>query len=146
MSLVGTDVTMVGGLAKVTGAVNYAPDLVLPRMLYAKALRSPYPHAKLLHVNASKAEKYPGVVAVVTHEDLSSLNPYFGPVVDDQPVVATDRVRHVGEVVALIAAESREIAEEALDLIEVGYQELPAVFDLLEAGQAWRAGTARAAQ
>jgi CO/xanthine dehydrogenase Mo-binding subunit len=76
MSLVGTDVTMGGGMAKVTGAVNYAPDLVLPRMLHAKALRSPYPHAKLLHVDASKAEKYPGVVAVVTHEDLSGLNPY----------------------------------------------------------------------
>src|SRR5688500_9001707 len=131
MSLVGTDVAMVGGLAKITGAVNYAPDLVLPRMLYAKALRSPYPHAKLLRVDARKAEKYPGVVAVVTHEDLTGLNPYFGPVVDDQPVVATDRVRHVGEVVALIAAQSREIAEEALDLIEVDYQELPAVFDLL---------------
>ena len=135
MSLVGTDVAMVGGLAKITGAVNYAPDLVLPRMLYAKALRSPYPHAKLLRVDASKAEKYPGVVAVVTHEDLTGLNPYFGPVVDDQPVVATDRVRHVGEVVALIAAQSREIAEEALDLIEVDYQELPAVFDLLEAAK-----------
>ncbi|HKX51755.1 MAG TPA: xanthine dehydrogenase family protein molybdopterin-binding subunit [Candidatus Binatia bacterium] len=135
MPLVGTDVAMVGGLAKVTGAVNYAPDLVLPRMLYAKALRSPYPHAKLLRVDASKAEKYSGVVAVVTHEDLTGLNPYFGPVVDDQPVVATDRVRHVGEVVALVAAESREIAEEALDLIEVDYQELPAVFDLLEAAK-----------
>ena len=135
MPLVGTDVAMVGGLAKVTGAVNYSPDLVLPRMLYAKALRSPYPHAKLLRVDASKAEKYSGVVAVVTHEDLTGLNPYFGPVVDDQPIVATDRVRHVGEVVALVAAESREIAEEALDLIEVDYQELPAVFDLLEAAK-----------
>ena len=135
MALVGTDVTMAGGLAKVTGAVNYAPDLVLPRMLYAKALRSPFPHAKLLRVDANKAQKYPGVVAVITHDDLTGLNPYFGPVVDDQPVVATDRVRHVGEVVALIAAESREIAEEALDLIEVDYQELPAVFDLLEAAK-----------
>ena len=135
MSLVGTDVKMVGGLAKVTGAVNYASDLVLPRMLYAKALRSPYPHAKLLRVDARKAEKYSGVVAVLTHKDLTNLNPYFGPVVDDQPIVATDRVRHVGEVVALVAAESRQIAEEALDLIEVDYQELPAVFDLVEAAK-----------
>ncbi len=133
MALVGTDVTMVGGLAKVTGAINYAPDLVMPRMLYAKALRSPYPHAKLLHVDASKAARYPGVVAVVTCEDLVGLNFYFGPVVDDQPVLAVERVRYVGEVVALIAAESRDIAEEALDLIEVAYEELPAVFDLLEA-------------
>ena len=133
MALVGTNVTMVGGLAKVTGAVNYAPDLVLPRMLYAKALRSPYAHADLLRVDAGKAEKLPGVVAVITRDDLAGLSPYFGPVVDDQPVVATDRVRHVGEVVALVAAESREIAEESLELIEVEYRELPAVFDLLEA-------------
>ena len=110
MSLIGTNVTMVGGLAKVTGAINYAPDLVLPRMLYAKALRSPYPHAKLLRVDSTQAERYPGVVAVVTRDDLTGLNPYFGPVVDDQPVVATDRARHVGEIVALVAAESREVA------------------------------------
>jgi len=135
VALVGTNVTMVGGLAKVTGAVNYAPDLVLPRMLYAKALRSPYAHANLLRVDASKAEKLPGVVAVVTRDDLTGLSPYFGPVVDDQPAVATDRVRHVGEVVALVAAESRDIAEESLDLIEAEYQELPAVFDLLEAAK-----------
>jgi len=135
MPLVGTAVAMVGGLAKVTGAINYAPDLVLPRMLYAKALRSPYPHAKLLRVDASKAEQMPNVVAVVTRDDLIGLNPYFGPVVDDQPVVATERVRHVGEVVALVAAETREIAEEALDLIEVEYEELPAVFDILDAAK-----------
>ena len=135
MTLVGTDVTMVGGLAKVMGAANYSPDLVLPRMLYAKALRSPYPHARLLRIDASKAERHPGVVAVVTRDDLSGLNSYFGPIVDDQPVVATDRVRHVGEPVALIAAENREIAEEALDLIDVEYEELPAVFDILEAAK-----------
>jgi CO/xanthine dehydrogenase Mo-binding subunit len=133
MTTVGIDVAMVGSLAKVTGAVNYAPDLWLPRMLYAKALRSPYAHARVLRIDAGKAEKLPGVIAVVTRDDLTGLNPYFGPVVDDQPVVATDRVRHVGEVVALVAAESRDIAEEALELIEVEYQELPAVFDLLEA-------------
>jgi CO/xanthine dehydrogenase Mo-binding subunit len=133
MALVGSDVAMVGGLAKVTGAVNYAPDLLLPRMLYAKALRSPYPHANILGIDTARAEKLPGVVAIVTRDDLNGLNPDFGPVVDDQPVVATERVRHVGEVVALVAAESREIAEEALDLIEVDYQEIPAVFDIFEA-------------
>jgi CO/xanthine dehydrogenase Mo-binding subunit len=124
---------MVGGLAKVTGAVNYAPDLQFPRMLYAKALRSPYPHANILRIDAAKAEKLSGVIAVVTRDDLHGLNPYFGPVVDDQPVVATERVRHVGEVVALVAGESREIAEEAAGLIEVDYEERPAVFDIIEA-------------
>ena len=133
MALVGKDVTMVGGLAKVTGAVNYAPDLQFPRMLYAKALRSPYPHANILRIDAARAEKLSGVIAVVTRDDLNGLNPYFGPVVDDQPVVATERVRHVGEVVALVAGESREIAEEAAGLIEVDYEERPAVFDIIEA-------------
>ena len=133
MALVGRDVTMVGGLAKVTGAVNYAPDLQFPRMLYTKALRSPYAHANILRLDAARAEKVPGVIAVVTRDDLNGLNPYFGPVVDDQPVVATERVRHVGEVVALVAGESREIAEQAAGLIEVDYEELPAVFDILEA-------------
>jgi len=133
MALVGSDVTMVGGLAKVTGAVNYAPDLQFPRMLYAKALRSPYAHAKILRIDAARAEQLPGVIAVVTRDDLHGLNPYFGPVVDDQPVVATECARHVGEVVALVAGESREIAEEAVGLIEVDYEELPAVFDILEA-------------
>ena len=124
---------MVGGLAKVTGAAVYAPDLVFPRMLYAKALRSPYPHAKLLRVDASKAEQCPGIAAVITRDDLAGLNHCFGPIVDDQPVVATDRVRHVGEPIAVVAAESRDLAEEALELIEVEYAELPAVFDILEA-------------
>lgn len=133
MELVGRDVTMVGGFAKVTGAVNYAPDLQFPRMLYAKALRSPYAHANILRIDAAKAEKLRGVAAVVTRGDLNGLNPYFGPVVDDQPVVATERVRHVGEVVALVAGESREVAEEAVGLIDVNYEELPAVFDILEA-------------
>jgi CO/xanthine dehydrogenase Mo-binding subunit len=104
-------------------------------MLFAKALRSPYAHARLLRIDARKAEQFPGVVAVVTRDDLDGLNAYFGPVVDDQPVVATDRVRHVGEVVALLAAETRDIAEEALALIEAEYAELPAVFDILEAAR-----------
>jgi CO/xanthine dehydrogenase Mo-binding subunit len=135
MTLIGADVTIVGGLAKVTGTASYTPDLVLPRMLYAKALRSSYPHAKLLRIDASKAEGYPGVVAVVTRDDLAGLNSYFGPVIDDQPVVAIDRVRHVGEHAALVAAETRSIAEEALDFIDVEYEELPAVFDIMEAAK-----------
>src|ERR1043166_9607729 len=133
MALVGSDVAMVGGKAKVTGAADYSPDFVLPRMLNAKALRSPYPHAKLLLVDAGNAEKYPGVIAVVTRDDLNGINSYFGPVVDDQPVVATDRVRHVGEPVALLAAETPQIAEEAGNLIEVEYREHPAVIDLTAA-------------
>lgn len=133
MNLVGTNPRMVGGVAKVRGAANYTADLEFPGMLYTKVLRSPYPHARLLKLEASKAQNFPGVVAVVSRDDLGGLNPYFGPIVDDQPVVAIDKVRFVGDVVAAVAAEEREIAEEAIDLIEVEYEELPAVFDLLEA-------------
>ena len=102
-------------------------------MVYAKVLRSTYPHARLLRVDGSKAEKLRGVVAVLTRDDLKGMNSHFGPVVKDQPVVAIDRVRYVGDIIAAVAAEEKDIAEEALDLIEVEYEPLPAVFDLLEA-------------
>ena len=133
MSSVGMNVSRADGPAKIRGAAQYAADVELPGMLYVKALRSAYPHAKLLRVDASKAKKLPGVVAVLTSDDLKGKNAYFGPVVKDQPVLAIDRVRYVGEVIAAVAAEERDIAEEALDLIEVEYEPLPAVYDLLEA-------------
>ena len=133
MSSVGFNVPRADGPAKIRGAAQYAADVELPGMLYVKALRSTYPHAKILRVDASKAEKLPGVVAVLTRDDLKGKNAYFGPVVKDQPVVAIDRVRYAGEVTAAVAAEERDIAEEALDLIEVDCEPLPAVYDLLEA-------------
>jgi CO/xanthine dehydrogenase Mo-binding subunit len=135
MTLVGTNVQMVGAYAKVSGAVNYIADLEFPGQLYTKALRSPYPHAKLIRLDASKAATLPGVRAVVTRDDLSELHPYFGTGVEDQPVVAIDKVRYVGDIVAAVAADSREIAEEAITLIEVEYEELPAVTDILEAAK-----------
>ena len=133
MSSLGGNVSRVDGPAKIRGWAQYTADVELPGMVYAKVLRSTYPHAKLVRVDASKAEKLPGVVAVLTGDDLKGMNAYFGPVVKDQPVVAIDRVRYVGEVIAAVAAEGRDIAEEALDLIEVEYEALPAVFDPVEA-------------
>ena len=115
MTLVGTNVEMVGGRAKVSGAVSYVADMDFPGQLYAKALRSPYPHAKLLRIDVRRAAALPGVRAVVTRDDLAGLNPYFGTGVEDQPVVVIDKVRCVGDIVAAVAADSREIAEEALD-------------------------------
>ena len=135
MTLVGTNVEMVGGRAKVAGAVSYVADLELPGQLYAKALRSPYPHAKLLRIDASKAAALPGVRGVVTRDDLTGLNPYFGTGVEDQPVLVIDKARCVGDIVAAVAADSKEIAEEAITLIEADYEELPAATDLLEAAQ-----------
>ena len=101
-------------------------------MVYAKVLRSTHTHARLLRVDASKAAKLPGVVAVLTRDDLKGMNSHFGPVVKDQPVVAIDRVRYVGDIIAAVAAEEKDVAEEAVELIEVEYEPLPAVFDLRE--------------
>lgn len=133
MRVIGTDTPRVDGPAKVAGIAQYVADIQLPGMLYAKVLRSPHPHARLVRVDARKAAEVPGVAAVVTREDLEGLNVYFGPIVEDQPVLAMDRVRCVGDVVAAVAAEDRNIAEAAVELIEVEYEPLQAVFDVMEA-------------
>jgi CO/xanthine dehydrogenase Mo-binding subunit len=135
MTFVGSNVPMTGALAKVIGAVNYIADLEFPGTLFAKALRSPYPHAKLLKVDTGKVAQLAGVVAAVTRDDLTGLNPYFGTAVEDQPVIAIDQVRYAGDIVAAVAAESRETAEAALELIEVEYEELPSAVDVLAAAQ-----------
>jgi CO/xanthine dehydrogenase Mo-binding subunit len=136
MSYLGHNFPRVDGPAKLRGWAQFTADVEMPGMVYAKVLRSTYPHARLLRVDASKAEKLRGVIAVLTGEDLKGMNAYFGPVVKDQPVVAIDRVRYVGDIIAAVAAEEKDIAEEALELIEVEYEPLPAVFDLLEAMKA----------
>ncbi|HXV47680.1 MAG TPA: xanthine dehydrogenase family protein molybdopterin-binding subunit [Candidatus Binatia bacterium] len=133
MTLVGTNVPMAGAVAKVTGAVNYLANMEFPGQLFAKALRSPFPHARLLKIDPGKAAALPGVRAVVTRDDLSALNPYFGTAVEDQPVVVIDKARYAGDIVAAVAADSRDIAEEAITLIDAEYEELPAATDILEA-------------
>lgn len=135
MSAVGSSAPRVDGAAKVSGVALYTADLELPGLLHAKVLRSPHPHARLLKVDVSRAAALPGVVAVVTRDDLEGLNPHYGAVVEDQPVLAMDRVRCVGDLVAAVAAEELEIAEEAVELIEAEYEPLPAVFDVVEAAR-----------
>jgi CO/xanthine dehydrogenase Mo-binding subunit len=133
MSLVGTSVERVGIRAKVSGSLSYIGDLQFAGQIYAKALRSPYPHAKLVRIDASHAAAFPGVHAVVTREDLADLNPCFGTGVEDQPVVVIDKSRYAGDIVAAVAAETREIAEEAAALVAVQYEPLAAATDLIEA-------------
>lgn len=136
MGVVGVSVPVRHAQEKMTGALPYMVNMELPGMLHAKLLRSPYPSARLLRVDASKAERLPGVIAVLTREDLLSwkdCDPYYGPMVRDQAIVAIDRVRYEGEPVAAVAAETAQIAEEAVDLIEVEYEELPYVLDVLDA-------------
>lgn len=132
MSVVGTNVDRVDGPAKVSGSIEYTADLELPGMLHTGALRSSHPHARLVRVDAHKAERLPGVT-VLTRDDLRGMDPYYGPVIKDQSIVAMDRVRYVGDVIAAVAAEDRDLAQEALELIEVEYESLPAVLDPVEA-------------
>jgi CO/xanthine dehydrogenase Mo-binding subunit len=128
VSAIGIDAPRVDGPAKVTGAATYTADIVLPGMLHAKVLRSTLPHARLVRVDASAAERELGVVTL-TRDDLAGMDPFYGPIVKDQPIVAIDRVLFAGDVVAVVAAEQRDVAEEALDLIEVEYEPLPVVPD-----------------
>jgi len=133
--LVGTNVDRVGARAKVSGAVRYIADMGFTGQLSVKALRSPYAHAKLVNIDASRASTLPGVRAVVTRDDLADLHPYFGTGVEDQPVVVIDKARYSGDIIAAAAADNREIAEEALALIDVEYEELSAVTDILDAAK-----------
>ena len=131
LSVVGKNVLRVDALEKATGQAVYCADIKLPHMLYAKVLRSPHPHAKIVSVDTSKVEKLPGVVCVITGKDAPKRR--FGQVVYDETVLAQDIVRAVGSPVAAVAAETIDAAEEALELIEVKYEQLPAIFDPEEA-------------
>ncbi len=132
-SLVGKRVPRIDSLPKAIGAAKYFADIALPRMLYGKILRSPYPHAKILNIDTSKAVKLLGVKAVVTGKDTAGVKFGIYPESRDQYLLAIDKVRYVGEEVAAVAAIDEDVAEEALNLIEVEYEELPTVFDPVEA-------------
>ena len=115
--------------ARVTGALQYAQDVALPGMWHARILRSPYPHARIVKIDSSTV---PDGLVLLTPDDVRALGMY-GCQLKDQRVLATDQVRFVGDPVAAIAAPTEREAEEALDLIDVEYEELPAVFDAVAA-------------
>jgi len=127
---VGRSVSRVDALDKVTGRAVYSVDVLLPGMLYGATLRSPLPHARIMEIDISKARKVPGVRAVVTGKDFPFT---FGTIIQDQPFLAIEKVRYVGEPVVAVAAETEAATQEALEKIEVKYEELPAVFDPREA-------------
>lgn len=127
---VGLSVPRIDGVEKVTGAAKFTGDLKFPDLLEAKVLRSPLPHAEVVSIGTTRAQALPGVVAVLTRDDLKDIDPYYGNCLRDRPVVAIDRVRFVGEPVAVVAAEDGLIAEEGLSLIDVSYRELPCVGDI----------------
>ena len=129
--IIGQSVSRIDGPDKVTGETLFTADVVLPGMLCGKILRSPHPHARIRGFDTTAARAVPGVMAVITGEDARGF--YQGKVLRDLPVLCWDRVRYIGDRVAAVAAETPEAAEEALLLIEVDYEELPAVFDPMEA-------------
>ncbi len=138
--VVGTAMRRVDAAEKATGAARFTGDLALPSLLCGKVLRSPFPHARLVRVDTSAAERMPGVRAVLTGGDLADLDPYYGHAIKDRPIVALERVRFIGEPVAAVAADDEAAAEEALRAITVEYEELPAVTVL---GEALAAGAPR---
>ena len=130
---IGKRLPRVDGIIKATGEAKYAADLSLPGMLHGKILRSPYPHARVFNIDTSKAKRLLGVRAAVTGKDTIGFKAGGISVQGDEPYLALDKVRFIGDAVAAIAAIDEETAEEALDLIEVEYEELPAVLDPLAA-------------
>jgi CO/xanthine dehydrogenase Mo-binding subunit len=131
--VVGSPVPRSEGNEKVSGRTIYAADVNLPDVLWAKILRSPYPHARIRHIDTSNARHVPGVKAIITGADVKGC--FIGKMIRDMPVLCWDVVRFVGDRVAAVAADSLDAAEEAVSRIDVDYEELPAVFDPLEAMQ-----------
>jgi len=132
LTVIGQPLVKVDAAAKVTGQTVFADDLVLPRMAFARLLRSPHPHARIRSIDVSRAAAHPGVLATLVGSELPIP---FGilPVSQDEHALCLDKVRFVGDPVAAVAALDEETAEAALALIDVDYEVLPAVMSIDEA-------------
>jgi CO/xanthine dehydrogenase Mo-binding subunit len=133
-NLIGQDVPMIDGLDKVSGQHTFTADMQLPGMLYGKVLRSPYPHARILNIDTSQAKSLMGVRTILTGRDM--VYPHYsvsGQGVLDEQLLAGEKVHYIGDEIAVVAAVDADTAAQALDLIKVEYEELPAVFDPREA-------------
>ena len=134
LKIVGQRTARVEGPDKTTGGGRYAVDIAMPDMLWCKVLRSPFPHARVVHLDASRALALPGVHGVLTGQDVEGLR--TGNFYQDEPVLASwDRVRFIGDKVAAIVADDQDIAARGLELIDVEYEELPAIFTAEDAIQ-----------
>jgi CO/xanthine dehydrogenase Mo-binding subunit/aerobic-type carbon monoxide dehydrogenase small subunit (CoxS/CutS family) len=133
LRVVGRSVPRTDVLDKVTGRARYVTDLELPGMAHARLLRSPYAHARIVRIDTSRAREIDGVLAVLTGADLTWCDPYYGPAFRDRPVLAIDVVRHEGEPVVAVAAVDAATAVRALELVEIDWDDLPAVTTLEEA-------------
>src|SRR5215470_5589194 len=126
-SIVGKSTPRIDAYERVTGQAQYTGDIQLPGMLYARVLRSTVPHAKILSIDTSKAEKLPGVKAVIHHGNTKV--PWSSGGHTHQRFIFNNPVRYVGDAVAAVAATDRNIAEDALKLIEIKYEKIPHVLD-----------------
>src|SRR5690349_6318189 len=123
--------------AKVDGSAEYIYNLRLPGMLHGKIFRSSVPHGRILSLDTSAAMAVEGVEAVITGQDVRTVipDPYHGPAFLDQPILALEKVRHIGEPVAVVLAKDPHVAEEAAELIVAEYEPLDAVFNEVQAAQ-----------
>src|SRR2546423_11818671 len=132
---VGRSVPRLESWLKVTGRAEYVHTLRLPQMLYGKIFRATVAHGRIRSIDTSAARALAGVHSVITAEDVKRIlpEPFYGPAFHDQPVLAVDKVRYVGEPVAVVLASDPHAAEEAVHLITADYDEMPAVYDEVEA-------------
>lgn len=133
LSLVGTGAPRIDGPGKATGETPYLSDMQLPGMLHARILRSPHAHARILKIDTARAASAKGVRAVITADDTPKILFSFMPELADKLPLCDEKVRFIGDEVAAVAADTEDAAEEALSLIRVDYEPLPAVFDPKEA-------------
>lgn len=131
--LIGTSVLGTDVVDKVTGKTQFSHDFWMEGMLYGGVLRSPHPSARIVAIHTHAASQLPGVRAVVTVRDIPGRKCYGGPTVLDHPVLASEKVMYAGQAIALVAAESSELVQQALQLVEVEYEIVPGVFDPQEA-------------
>ena len=131
-AVIGQPLPKIDAWAKVTGETKYADDLVLPRMAFARLLRSPHPHARISRIETTRAGELPGVYAIITGADLPPVKFGILPVSQDEEALCREKVRMVGDAVAAVAAIDEETAERACELIEVDYEPLPALMSIEE--------------
>jgi len=132
VKLVGQRIQRIDGLSKVLGKTKYADDYLADDFMHAGVLRSHYPHAQLISINTEEAKSVPGVICVLTAQDIPGRNS-FGVLVKDQPILAFDKVRYMGDAIAVVAGETKAIVDEALKKIHVEYKELPCITNPIEA-------------
>ena len=132
---IGRSLPRLEARAKVSGRAEYTHTMRVPGMLIAKIFRSTVPHGRIKKIDVSAARAVPGVFGVYTGEDIKTVipDPYYGPAFHDQPILALNKVLYVGEPVAAVLAEDPHVADQAVQLIVAEYEELPAVFDEVEA-------------